>query len=341
MKIRLLFFTLFTLFIGQKDLFSQEVPPVHLLSLYWDDDYLNLQGKGTDRAYTSGQRIEYYYMKQHSSRFCIDRVMPKAGRQHTNIYSWSLMQVMVTPDNISDPNFQPNDYPWSGALFVTHSLYSYNTELKFAFKSEALLGVMGPASLAGTTQRMVHRLIHYRQPKGWSNQFDNTPLVNAAFSAEKQECGLDNFFEVIGGARIDAGAMMDELTVYQYVRIGIMNPYFEGLFTLRSASGQSRKRTEFYLFMKPQAQAVAYDALLQGNIFSSKRTFSEHSQLDSKAGSAPLCYHDINNFIFEADYGCALSVGDISITYTQKPTTAYMKGLYDHNVGNITISKSW
>jgi hypothetical protein len=52
-------------------------------------------------------------------------------------------------------------------------------------------------------------------------------------------------------------------------------------------------------------------------------------------------YHDINHLIWEDDYGCALTVGTVSIAYTQKPTTAYMKGLYGHNVGNITLSKSW
>lgn len=341
MKISLLSLIVFALLTANGSLFAQSAPPTHLLSLYWDDDYLNIQGKGTDRAYTSGQRIEYYYLKEHPSRFFADRIMPKAGSHSTNIYSWSLMQIMVTPNDISDPSIQPNDYPWSGALFATHSLYSYDHDHKFAFKSEVLLGVMGPASLAGSTQRLVHRLIHYQQPKGWSNQFTNTPLVNLAFSVEKQEWGWKNCLEIIGGARIDAGAMMDQLTAYQLVRIGVMNPYFNGLFTLRSASEQHRKRTELYFFMKPQAQAIAYDALLQGPIFSSKPTFPDPSPSTSKIRDLSDSYHGINNFLFEVDYGCMLSAGTISIAYTQKPTSSFMKGLYNTNVGNITICKSW
>jgi hypothetical protein len=267
--------------------------------------------------------------------------MPKAGDQSTNIYSWSLMQLMVTPNEIDKPTFQPNDYPWSGALFATHSLYSFNRDRKFSLKSEALLGMMGPASLAGPTQRLVHRLIHYQQPEGWSNQFANTVLINVAFSAEKQEWGWGNFLEVIGGARADAGTMMDGLTVYQLVRVGIMNPYFDGLFTLRSFSEQKRKRTEFYFFVKPQTQVVVYDALLQGDIFSSRPTFSHPSSANGKITNTSFSYHDINNFLLEVDYGCVMSVGTISIAYTQKPATAYMKGLYSHNVGNITVCKSW
>ena len=341
MKIRLLFLILFALFTANGSLFAQSTPPTHMLSLYWDDDYLNIQGKGTDRAYSSGQRIEFYYLKQRPSRFFADRIMPKAGSHSTDIYSWSLMQIMITPNKISDPSAQPNDYPWSGALFAAHSLYSYDHDRKFAFKSEALLGVMGPASLAGPTQRLVHGLIHYQKPEGWSNQFANTPLVNLSFSMEKQEWGWGNFLEVIGGARIDAGTMMNELTAYQLVRIGIMDPYFDGLFTLRSTSEQHRKRTGFYLFMKPQAQAIAYDALLQGPIFSSKRTFPDPSSSNGKMTDKSVSYHDINNFVFEVDYGCVLSVGTISVAYTQKPTSSYMKGLYKNNVGNITVCKSW
>lgn len=332
---------LLTCLIGKMPGFSQQTVPTHALNLYWDDDYLNLQGKGTDRAYTSGQRIDYFYTKQHPSGWFLDRIMPKAGKGHTDIYSWSLMQVMVTPNNISDPNFQPDDYPWSGALFAAHSLYSYNPEHKFSFQSECLVGVMGPASLAGATQRAVHRLIHYTVPTGWSNQFGNTPLVNAAFTAEKQEGGAGDFLELIGGARVDAGALMDKLTVYQYVRLGIMNPWFEGLFTLRPVTGHKHRKTQFYLFMKPQAQAVAYDALLEGSMFSGKPVFYEHSLSKTGPVVEKASYHDINRLIWEDDYGCALSVGTVSIAYTQKPTTAYMKGLYGHNVGNITLCKSW
>jgi hypothetical protein len=341
MKIRVLFLMFFAFFIVEGRLFAQSTPPTHILSFYWDDDYLNIQGKGTDRAYTSGQRIEFYYLKQHPSRFFADRIMPKAGSHSTDIYSWSLMQVMITPNEISDPSIQPNDYPWSGALFATHSLYSYNHDRKFAFKSEVLLGVMGPASLAGATQRLVHRLIHYQEPEGWSNQFSNKPLVNLAFSMEKQEWGWKNSLEMIGGARIDAGTMMDEFTAYQLVRIGIMNPYFDGLFTLGSTSEQHRKRTGFYLFMKPQVQVVAYDALLQGSIFSSKPTFTDTSSSNGKGTDKSVSYHDINHAVFELDYGCVLSLGTISIAYTQKPTSSYMKGLYRNNVGNITVCKSW
>jgi hypothetical protein len=341
MKIRLLFLTVISCFIAKKDLWSQEAAPTHLLNFYWDDDYLNLQGKGTDRAYTSGQRIDYVYTKSQPSRFCIDRLMPKAGTGRKDIYSWSLMQIMVTPDNISDPDFQPDDYPWSGALFFAHSLYSYNSRRKFAFKSEALAGVLGPASLAGPTQRAVHRLIHYTVPRGWSNQFGNTPLLNAAFTAEKQEWESGGWLQVIGGARADAGSLMDELAVYQYLRVGMMNSYFDGLFSLGNASGQGRRRIEFYLFAKPQAQAVAYDALLQGSIFSSKKIVYEQSTVKGKVATEATSYHDIHHLVFEGDYGCVLSVGTVSIAYTQKPTTAYMKGLYDHNVGNITVSKAW
>jgi lipid A 3-O-deacylase len=349
MKPNLLALTMLSLLIGINETIAQQPAPTHLFGVYWDDDYLNVQGKGTDNAYTSGERFEYYYLINHPSRLFIDRLMPKAGDHATDIYGWSLMQVMYTPNEIGKTAFQPNDYPWSGALFATHSRFSYNTERSYAYKSEITLGMMGPASLAGPTQRMVHSMIHYTVPEGWSNQYGNSPLLNASFAVEKREWGSNSLFEMIGGARADAGTMLDGLTVYEMMRVGKMSPYFNGFFNLNGAGGTSltgaggtrKKSSQFYFFLKPQVQAVAYNAILQGGLFSWKPSMVESYSEDGKLTESPAKYHDISNLLVEVDFGWVLSMGNFSIAYTQKPSTPYMKGLYSHNVGNISIYKAW
>ncbi|MDR3712249.1 MAG: lipid A deacylase LpxR family protein [Puia sp.] len=321
---------------------AQDHTPDRLFHVYVDDDYLNVRGKGTDDAYTGGTRFAFFYTKDHPSRFFFDKALPKAGDSSVNVFGWSLMQIMFTPDNICDPSFQPNDYPWSGALFATHSLYSYNRAKKYDFQTGLLVGMMGPAALAGPAQTAVHEFIRYLKPLGWNNQYGNSPLVNIDFTVEKQEAGSGRFLEVIGGSQLAAGTALDQLTLYQLIRIGKMTPYFNGYLSQFSASretgGRQRKTIQAYLFVKPELELVAYDAILQGGIFSSKPHIVSEG-VEGKNRTAG--YHDINHALAEVDYGAVLVIGHFSIAYTQKPTTAYMKGLYSHDVGNVSVYFSW
>src|SRR5580700_11067567 len=122
-----------------------------MVRLYEDNDFINARGCGTDDAYTNGSRLDYFYQPRHPSKNPVDRILPKAGAHSTNTYGWGIMQLMYTPKNITDSAYQPNDYPWSGALVATHTLYSYNAAKKYDFQTELDLGVLGPASLAAQT----------------------------------------------------------------------------------------------------------------------------------------------------------------------------------------------
>jgi len=165
--------------------YEQENTKQQLLRIYEDNDFLNIRGKGTDDAYTNGTRFDYFYTKKNPSQFVVDRYIPKAGDSAVNIFGWGIMQIMITPQDITKTEYQPDDYPYSGALFATHTLYSYNPAGKYDFQTELILGMMGPASFAEQTQIFIHQLINYKRPMGWDNQLGNDPLININFTAEK------------------------------------------------------------------------------------------------------------------------------------------------------------
>ncbi|HSC38809.1 MAG TPA: lipid A-modifier LpxR family protein, partial [Chitinophagaceae bacterium] len=96
----------------------------HLFRLYEDNDFLNIAGRGTDKGYTNGTRLDYFYQKTHPSRFFLDKWFPAAGAGSVNTFSYSLMQVMLVPNDISTPLPDKNDWPYSGALVASHGLYS-------------------------------------------------------------------------------------------------------------------------------------------------------------------------------------------------------------------------
>ena len=318
---------------AQKQTDSQQ-GVTRLFRVSWDDDFFNYAGKGSDRAYTDGTRFELFYTKKKPSRFFIDRVMPKAGDSSINILGWGLVQLMLTPNDIAETNFQPNDYPWSGALFVTHTFYSYNEQKKYDFQTEINVGVTGPASLAGQTQDFVHRLIHYQRPKGWHNQFGNSPLLNISFTAEKQLADYNKFIEVIGGGQVFAGTATNGVELFSLIRIGKMTPYFKGF--MKQYSGP-KKKIQFYFIVKPQVYWMLTSALLQGGINSSKP-----NEIIAKDGiQVSEAYHPMNHVVSSFSFGPVLAMGHFTISSAQTITSAWMKGLYKQTYGNLSFYYSW
>ena len=346
-----------------------------LLRLSEDDDFINIWGTGSDDAYTNGIRIDYFYKPSHPP-FFLDRWMPHAGDNSIDIYGWGAMQLMYTPDDISNPDYQPDDYPWSGALVATHTLYSYNPAKQYDLQTELVLGVIGPAALDAQTQSLVHRIIHYYHPMGWSHQYRNDLLVNINFTAEKQLFSAGSFLTVIGGGQLSAGTMQNSATVYPLLLIGKKDPYFNGFLGQFTSPGREkgRKRWQAYLFAKPEMQLFITNALLQGGLFTgnpnlqpqkasakepadvnngwvpgtaaltwatSEPAPSTGASASATQQSAPQPYHPLQRWVGAFSYGAIASYGHMGISFSQNTSAATLKGLYCHSYGNISLYYGW
>jgi hypothetical protein len=303
-----------------------------MFRIFEDNDFLNITGNGSDDSYTNGTKLDFFYSKKGKPRF-IDRLLPVAGNNSNNIFGWSITQLMVTPDDIVTTHYQPDDYPYAGALFITHSLYSYNAVKKYSFQTELVAGIRGPASFASETQTFIHSLIDYQKPMGWNNQLTTYPLLNINFTTEKQIYSFGHFLEIIGGAQINAGSFIDAAALYPLIRIGKMAPYFDGLFSQFGSYISKRReiKTQFYLFVKPEEIVVAHNALMHGE------RINEDEYTGNGAGSTRRIRHRLSNI----QAGAVLAQGNFSISYSQTHSTEYNKGLYHHNWGNISISCRW
>src|ERR1700742_2044685 len=126
---KLLFAFIFFTFLGMKNNVSyaqiSDSSGRYMFRIYEDNDFLDIRGNGTDNSYTNGLRFDLFYTKKKRSRFFIDRLLPKAGNSSVNVFGWSLAQLIVTPTDIGATQYQPDDYPYAGALFIAHSLYSF------------------------------------------------------------------------------------------------------------------------------------------------------------------------------------------------------------------------
>src|SRR5258708_30164268 len=354
----LLCFFIFLLAGINDGLYAQEQADTstRLLRIYEDNDCMNIRGLSTDDAYTAGTRIDLFYTKKKLSHFSFDRVLPKAGDSSVNVSSWEIRQLLFPPNDIGNPDNQPNDYPWSAVLIATHALYFYNPKKKADFQTELVLGVVGPAALGGPTQKLVHRILQFQQPQGWSHQFRNSPLVNINFTAEKELAAWGPSVEVIGGGQVSLGSMINAVTGDPLIRIGKFTPYFNGFFSQytgagRPAGGKRTRRLQAYFILKPQAQLVFTNALLEGGLFTSNPNLKRPGKGDTSTTSqggpagveseAPQPYHDIRQLVCSITYGGVVSSGHFGVSFTQNTASSMMKGLYDHEVENVSIYYAW
>lgn len=313
---------------------AQSPAPTKLFRFYEDNDFLNVTGHGTDRAYTNGTRLDFFYQRKRQRHFFLDKLLPKAGDGSVDVYGWSVAQLMVTPNNISTPEYQPGDYAYAGALIAMRSYYSFNPTKKFSYQTELVAGVRGPAALGQQAQTAMHKLIHYQKPMGWDNQLDTQPLLNVNFTAEKNLVSWGNFFEINAGAQVRVGSMMDALALYPMLRIGRMAPYFNGYLSQYSAfmRGHKQVKTQYYFVFKPVNTFVVHNALLKGD--------REHYPL-SPNGRVDNSSERIAHRVMDLQFGVVLSHGNFSVSYLQTYSTTYRKGLYRHTVGTLTLHFLW
>jgi len=315
---------------GQQDsLYSKK-----MVRVYEDNDLLNIIGTPGDKGYTNGTRLDFFYRKKHASRFFVDRWLPKAGDGAVNTFSWSLMQVMFTPQDIAAVHPDVKDWPYAGALYMTHALHSANPVKKFSFQSEVVAGVMGPAALTAPFQRFIHRNIGSARPEGWNYQNPTDVLLNFNFTAEKMFWHFKQWLDVTGGAQGMAGTMLDGASVYTQVRIGLMSPYFNCLISQYVKPFAALRPLQVYLVARPALDWIGYNAILDGGVFAGKSDYYKQNE----GGDPERINHAITR---RMDVGIVFSYGNISCSFTQTILPRLVKDFSHQTVGNLSLNIGW
>ncbi len=306
---------------------------------YEDNDFINVRGHGTDKAYTNGIRMELFYKNKYASSKFINRWMPKAGNNSVDTYKWGIMQIMYTPTDISKPDPDPRDYSYAGALYGTRSLHSANSLKRFSFQTDFSFGVIGPHSFAKETQIKIHKLIANQVPMGWDHQLPNRIIANLNFTFEKELLHLSKWLEWTGGARLKGGSMINALSAYSILRIGKMNPYFDGYISRYKGSMNQSKNGKYnswqvYALIKPEVEYQSYNAILSQKKERNKGTKSESLFNKSFNQANP------NHYLLGLEYGLYLTCQHTSISLTQKIESPAIIGVTKHEVGNISFYSS-
>jgi len=250
--------------------------PASIYTVQIENDSLSIPG--TDRYYTSGERLGYVGPTGAlpAPLASLGHTVFGEGAQRLEI---DLQQVIYTPVNTQVYNPNPDDRPYAGQLAL-HGTIIQDTDITRSLL-QASIGVVGPASLAQSVQNDFHALIGDNKNKGWHYQLKDEPTLD--FLA-----GRIWRYEL---ASFDHGAVKLQVLPQVTGQVGNTEIFGQGGVLLRIGSGLSSdfgpaviepamngtdaytptQPIVWYVFGGAMGRLVAHDMLVQGNDFTTSR----------------------------------------------------------------------
>ncbi len=225
-----------------------------LYQLGWDNDVFMM----TDYYYTQGMGLFLYH-----SFFQLNpanNLLLKPANYDQVIYGFSVDQRTYTPRDIKSQEIQFKDRPYAGVLVFSSKSIASNRVSGLMIKSELDIGIMGPASGAGTVQYKYHEKTHNALPQGWGYQHYNWPVLNYNFTAHQRFWDF-RYLDVYGKGQLRVGTLHDDVSFGLLFRSGIMSSYLETLGLPLACKGQD---WQLFATVEPSISLVGYNATLQG-----------------------------------------------------------------------------
>lgn len=190
------------------------------LSFVFENDAGWLGGK-SDHYYTNGLRLEWTKaggLWPPALQRTVRKLVELGGDRGAGAFlsGFALAQLMYTPDSIMPSDAQPGDRPYAGWLYLAY-VADLSTNLA-VHHFEASIGVTGAASLADSTQTMIHRLLAIDVPHGWAHQLPFEPTLQMNYSQRRSQ-----FIDLPGPINIDfmPGASLGVGTVMDYAGLSV------------------------------------------------------------------------------------------------------------------------
>ncbi len=259
---------------------------------------------GTDRDYTNGGLLSY--VGPGNDLPWIGRLAKSALEWTNDAQTWHMTygigQNMYTPEDIVSSTPDPNDRPYAGVLYGSIGLAADERHPDgdprrldvFALD----IGIVGEASLAEPTQKLVHKIIGSERPRGWSEQLGTEVAFRALYERNWRASKKWD---------VPIIPLETDITPHIGLALGTLETYAAAGFSVRIGEdlsddyGPSRVRPalaspgffrdvdgfSYYLFAGAQTRYVARDLFVEGSTFrESAGVDLQPYQLDLQAGLA-------------------------------------------------------
>ena len=288
---------------------------------------------GNDDGYTNGLFFSNYEIQANHHKVELPEwIVPFALVSETNtddystkVYAQTIGQIMMTPQDINVANPEQGTVPYSGLLFLNQSVL--NVKAESADKYSATIGIVGPASLAGDSQKIIHSALDSDDPKGWGTQLDNEIVFSLSrgkawrsWTSPKQKADLVTMVDGQIG------------TIESFVRTGITlrygehldNSYASSLLAQSRASNPVSANGGWYVFASATLGYTFNQIFYDGNTFEDSRSVKyRHETLGLSAGvayslgdlSLTLAVYNLNAFEHKSDLDDASRFGTFTFAW--------------------------
>ncbi|MCU0370366.1 MAG: lipid A deacylase LpxR family protein [Bacteroidales bacterium] len=263
----------------------------------------------TDYYYTSGITFELFHPSVSASPF--SRLLPGL-RYSTNYYGITLVQNLYTPLKLENQDVLAGDRPFAAYLALGHQRISLSPPKHRRLQSEFTLGVIGPASLGGVSQD----IIHGNEPVGWINQVENDIVINYNIRFE-QGIYRAKDIEIAVTAGGQAGSLYDNITASLYLQLGRANDRYGSIFQTTGHQNKFSKRVRYYFALDLNNRLILYDATLQGGMFNRESIYKLESS-------------QVSRYVFNGTASFGLGLGRYSLEAGQVFLTPEFEGGRHH-----------
>jgi lipid A 3-O-deacylase len=319
--------------------------PHWTLSVQWENDIF----ANTDCDYTNGAKISFVSpdITNYRDAGIFPDFLYKSSDYIPFIHGEAVQrnlvinfgQNMYTPADITTKNPDPLDRPYCGWLYLGISFH--NKTERMLDVVEVNFGVIGPWSLAGPTQKFIHRLKKCDMPMGWSHQIGNEPVVNLVWNRSVRFWRLGDSYGLAADSFVHLGGSLGTLYTYANtgfsMRFGWNLPSDFGTTPIRIAGDvndpaaaddprlRDHSRWGFHIFGDVDGRAVARDGTLDGDLFSDSISV------------------DKLPFVMDASFGASLVMGKWKISYAQVARSKEFHTQKDewHVFGSLSVSYTY
>ncbi len=241
------------------------ISPDRLLSFSYANDLFFR----TDYYFTQG--LTFTLVHPVLARSPVHHLLPGGpGAQYHGI---TLRYDGFTPLRIQDAFIRVGDRPYATYLYASFFRVSSQPARRQRLTTALEIGFIGPAAGGKEVQTTIHRLTNNAPPRGWDYQIRNAPILGYRVAWEKL-LAAPRHVELLSSAEASVGTLYTYAGAGLRLRAGRLNPYLGDLGVTGPAGRAGQPRWQLYGQATLDGRLIAYDATLQGGIFTTNNPYT-------------------------------------------------------------------
>jgi lipid A 3-O-deacylase len=279
---------------------------------YWRLAYDNDFFTATDRYFTQGISLEV--VSPRLNRFSVMRVLRNPSGSVVR-YGVAYADDGYTSSDLKATQILRGDHPYAGTKQLRACSLALDTLRRQRVSSSLTAGIIGPGAAGEEIQTFIHRRTGNTIPQGWHNQIRNDLILNYETVLERELYRASRGLIVTGSGTARVGTYNTALTLGTTLLAGRVGSPFSAL---------PASRRSFYVYAKPQLNAVAYDATLQGGLFNRSSPYT-------------IAARDLARLVYRQQVGVVYRSGRRYIEYYQTLASPEFRGARAHRSGGFQL----